>query len=681
MWVRNSLRRELTVIALVLASQLRANAGAQTSPPRARPGWTAQEWMSLKNADSPVISPDGSTVAYRLQEADWVRNTYVSQIWTVSTTTGEPRQITSGANSAWGAAWSPTGRRMAFLSSQAGGTQVYLVTPQGGVPVQLTSAANGVDGFRWSPDGRKIAFVAGEPVARPDSAKVGESRDFRVLGREGYNSSSLWVVGVPDEGSSPVAIAEKLTTSADFAVDDTFSWSPDSRRIAFVANDYTSAEAFWTYDVYVANLADKGIQKVVADRGPQFFPLWSPDGREIAFKTFVTGPRDDYYLYSIGYVATVSSEGGPVRLLTRDFDENLTPLAWGPDGIYFAARQRAYSHLFRVNPSTRVIDRVTQPATALKTAFSFTRDFRTLAFLGQDSARYQEVYVSRINGTGRPRRLTAMGDQLRGWTIGKRELINWISKDGTPIEGVLVKPADFDSNKRYPLIVIPHTGPLAADQLTVSRDFPYPADLYAMRGFIVLRPNYRGSIGYGARFRKALVRNQGLPQYEDLIAGVDYLIAQGVVDSTRVGAAGWSAAGYIVAFGSVWENRFRAVSMLETSSDWRLFYTLGEGGSVRPDYAQATPWDDPDYYRVTSPLSYVKRARTPTLIQHGDADRTAPIAGAHELYRALKDQGVPVRMVVFPGMGHVPNSLRQARAIIEQNLDWFEQWLLNRPSL
>ena len=664
------------LLAVALWSDLGAQ-GGPVAPPR--PGWTALEWMTLSIADWPAISPDGRTVAYRMQRPDWERKADDTQIWTVSTSTAERRRITSAQGPSWAAAWSPDGSRIAYLSSQDRGTQVYLVSLRGGEPLQLTSAPNGVDGFRWSPDGTRIAFVAGEPVPRPDSAGVAQSKDFRVVGREGYYSASLWIVPVPAPGARLAPAAERVTRAADFAVDDAFSWSPDSRSIALSASDFRSAEPFWTYDIYVVGVADKAVRSIVTDRGPQFFPLWSPDGREIAFKTFVRTPHDEYHVYSIGYVATVPAQGGPVRVLTGEFDENVTPIAWGPDGIYFEARQRAYSHLFRVRPATRTIERVSQPATALKTSFSFSRDFRQVAFLGQDSARFQEVYVSSIDGTERPRRLTAMGDQLRGWPVATREPIEWTSTDGTPIEGVLVKPADFDPRKKYPLLVVVHSGPLAADQLTVGRDFPYTADLYAMRGILVLRPNYRGSIAYGARFRAALVRNQGLPQYQDVITGVDHLIAQGFVDSTRVGAAGWSAGAYVVAFGSVWESRFRAVSVLEGVSDWRLFYTLGAGGGVRPDYSLTTPWEDPDYYRTTSPLSYVKRARTPTLIQHGDADATAPIASMFELHRALRDQGVPVRMVVFHGMGHVPNSLTQARAIMEQNLDWFEQWLLRTP--
>jgi dipeptidyl aminopeptidase/acylaminoacyl peptidase len=662
-------------LVLLLAVTLPSALGAQGNPP----GWTALEWMMLKSAEWPAISPDGGTVAYRVYESNWEQKATYAQLWTVSTSTGQRRQLTTGKGPSWAPAWSPDSRVIAYLSNQEKGTQVYLIPAGGGEPIQLTNASNGVDGFRWSPDGSRIAYVAGESVPRPDSADVAQSKEFRVLGREGYSSAALWIVAIPAQGVREPPAADRVTNAPDFTVDDAFSWSPDSRQIVFSAADYKSAESFWTYDVYAVNVADKAVRKVVADRGPQFFPLWSPDGREIGFKTFVKTPRADYHLYSIGYVATVPAAGGPTRVLTADFDENLTPIAWGPDGIYFEARQRAASHLFRVSPATGAITRVTEPETAIKSTFSFSRDFRQVAFLGQDSAQYQEVYSAPINGTARPRRLTNMGEQLRGWPVGTRELIRWNSTDGTPIEGVLVKPRDFDPKKKYPLLVVAHSGPLAADQPTVSRDFPYTADLYAMRGILVLRPNYRGSIAYGARFRAVLVRNQGLPQYQDLITGVDYLIDRGFVDSTRVGATGWSAGGYPVAFGSVWESRFRAVSMLESGYDFRVFYTLGAGGGIRPDYAQATPWDDPDYYRMTSAVTYVKRARTPTLIQHGDADQVAPILAAYEFHRALKDQGVPVRMVVFNGMGHVPNSLTQARAIMEQNLGWFEHWLLGKP--
>jgi dipeptidyl aminopeptidase/acylaminoacyl peptidase len=638
---------------------------------------TVKDRISLKSAGSPALSPDGASVVYHLQEADWAKNSYFSQLWIVSARGGTPRQLTSGDASAWSPAWSPDGGRVAFLRSSSGGPQVHLVAPGGGAAIQLTRASNGVEGFQWSPDGRRIAYTSSEAVER--RALTPEPPEFHIVGNDPSYGASLWVIPVPSTGDTARATAVRVTEGKAFSADDAFAWSPDSRRIAFAANQPDEPRPFWTYDLYVVDVASRAVKKLVADRGPQFFPLWSPDGRRIAFKTFVKGQRDQYHVYSIGYVATVPAEGGAVEVLTADFDENLTPLAWGPDGIYFYARQRTYSHLFRVDPGTRRIARVTEPATSLKTTFTFSRDFRRVAFLGQDDASFQEVYCAPIAETAHPTRLTELGKQLDDWVLGTRELLQWTSEDGTPIEGVLIKPAGFDPRRKHPLVVIPHTGPLEADQLTVTRDVPYPADAFAARGALVLRPNYRGSVGYGARFRSILRRNQGVPQYEDVLGGVDLLIERGWVDSTRVGLMGWSAGAYIAAISAVYDHRFRAVSMLETASDWRLFYTLGAGTGVSPDYfSGALPWDDPDYYRSVSALTYVSRARTPTLIQHGDQDRTAPIAGAHELYRGLKDAGAPVKMVIYPGMGHVPGTLRQLELVTQQNLDWFDYWLWGR---
>jgi dipeptidyl aminopeptidase/acylaminoacyl peptidase len=265
---------------------------------------------------------------------------------------------------------------------------------------------------------------------------------------------------------------------------------------------------------------------------------------------------------------------------------------------------------------------------------------------------------------------------VKGWKIGTREIIDWKSKDGTPIEGVLVKPADFDPAQKYPLIVIVHGGPVdGLDQAIVTRDLPYPAELFVAKGAIVLRPNYRGSPGYGRKFRELLVRNEGRGPAEDIVAGVDHLVARGYVDPDRVGAMGWSAGGSITAFMATHCDRFKAVTVGEGLADLQLFYTIGGATSVRPDYARATPWDDPEYYRSASALTYVKRAKTPTLIQHRESDPVAPFVGVQQLHKALKDQGVPVKMIVYTGTGHLPSGLKQLRFVVEHNLDWMARWL------
>lgn len=622
------------------------------------PSPTLDEWMSLKMVNAPRISPDGRSVAYLVQEADWEENTYKPEVWVASAETGESRPLAPGKGASWSPAWSPDSRRVAFLARRDGAVQIYVAPAGGGEAARLTQAAAGVDAFQWSPDGRHIAYTSGEVLARPE-----EPKEFHVVGNDPVATTCLWRIDAA--GGTP----ERLTDGKGFAVDD-FAWSPDSRRIAFHASQVGVPQAFYTHDIYVLALADRSVRKIVDRPGPVFFPVWSPDGREIAYRAY----EDEYHTWSSGYVAVVPAEGGASRLLTEAFDENPTPLAWSPRGIYFAGRERTYQHLYRVDPSTLAIERVSGPFESVFTGFSFSADFTRTAFAGADAKSWQEIYVSPLEPFA-PRKLTAMGDPLKRWKIATREIVAWTSQDGTPIEGVLVKPAGFDPAKRYPLIVVLHSGPLAVDQATITRDLQDPAELFAAKGALVLRPNYRGSIGYGARFRGLLAGNLGLPQYLDVIAGVDRLIADGIVDRDRVGVMGWSHGGYIAAFITAYSDRFRAVSVGQGVSDWRLFYTFGGGADAEPDYLGATPWDDPEAYRRASPLAWVKRAKTPTLIQHGDADGIAPIAGGYELRRALADQGVPVKMIVYRGAGHLPNGLRQTRAVMEHNLEWFGQWI------
>ena len=633
---------------------------------------TLDQWMSLKGTGNVSISPEGRSVVYGVRKADWEANAFADEIWIADIASGQNLQLTDAKGTNWNFNWSLDGKRFAFLSNRDGATQIYLASPPSKELVRITQVSNGVSDFRWSCDGRSIAFTTTEVFPRTGGE---ETPEFHIVGNDQAFSSSLWTIAMSADYTPTSAPPERLIDGVDFAVDD-ISWSPDSRRIAFSANQYRDPYSFWTYDIYVLSLGEKSVKKIVDRKGPDFFPVWSPDGKEIAFRTYTLTDKDEYYTHSAGYIATVPADGGPSRVLTQQFDENSTPLAWSGEGIYFSALQKTYQHLFRLNPSSRNIERVSQPYASVSSSFSFTRDYKRIAFTNQDAKHYDELYVSDLKPF-QPKRLTNFGDQLKGWKIGTREVIEWKSKDGTTIEGVLIKPADFDPSRKYPLVVIIHHGPINADQPTIGRDMPYPAELFVAKGAVVLRPNYRGSAGYGRKFRALLVRNLGIAQYEDIIAGVDQLIAQGIVDPSRVGAMGWSHGGYVAAFMATYSDRFKVVTVGQGVSDWRIFYTLGAGGSVKTDRSNPSPWDDPEYYRTVSPLTYIKKAKTPTLIQHREFDTTAPPAGAYELYRALKDQGVPTKLIIYKGAGHVPSGLKQFRAVAQHNYDWFRKWLWN----
>ena len=417
------------------------------------------------------------------------------------------------------------------------------------------------------------------------------------------------------------------------------------------------------------------MKKIVDTPGPDTSPQWSPDGSEIAYQT-ANGSKYDFYTNHL--IAVVPAEGGAPRVLTQKFDEDAGPLVWGPDGIYFAALQKTYAHLFVVNPKTGAFERVSADGAEIASQFSFTRDFKTCAFTGASDNTYPEIYVSATQPFA-PRALTTMGSQLKPFQTAVRERIQWNSTDGAKIEGILIKPADFDPAKKYPLLVVIHGGPTGVDRTSLSADRYYPVEIFAAKGALVLKPNYRGSAGYGEAFRSLNVRNLGVGDYADVISGVDYLIAKGWVDRDRVGAMGWSEGGYISAFITASSDRFRAVSVGAGISDWMTYYVSTDIHPFTRQYLKATPWDDPEIYRKTSPITYIKSAKTPTLIQQGGSDKRVPVSDSFELYQALRDVGVPVRMVIYPTFGHPINKPKQQRSVMEENLRWFDHYIWGDP--
>jgi dipeptidyl aminopeptidase/acylaminoacyl peptidase len=274
-----------------------------------------------------------------------------------------------------------------------------------------------------------------------------------------------------------------------------------------------------------------------------------------------------------------------------------------------------------------------------------------------------------------PKIMTEVGAQYKDFKLATREVVSWKSGDGSTIEGILIKPADYDASRKYPLMVVIHGGPTGVDTPLLSADRYYPVEKFAAKGALILKPNYRGSAGYGAKFRALNVRNLGVGDYADVISGVDSLIAKGLVDKDKVASMGWSEGGYISAFITCYSDRFKAVSVGAGISDWVTYYVNTDIHPFTRQYLKATPWDDPEIYKKTSPITYVNRAKTPTLIQQGDQDKRVPPPNSYELYQALKDRGVPVKLIFYKGFGHPINKPKQQRAVIEHNYEFFSKYI------
>ncbi|MBV9493274.1 MAG: S9 family peptidase [Acidobacteria bacterium] len=677
--------------AILLASSTVAFAAAPT----------IDQLLNVKNVSRPRISPDARFVAFEKTETDWKENAYVTHLWLADTQSGRTFQLTGGKKSTTDAQWSPDGRWLAFLTEREADAiappdektekektadakpdsrQIWIISPLGGEARMLTKHGAKIDSYRWSPDGKRLAFAAPVPESKAAKDRKEKYSDYEVY-EEDYEQNQLWLVDVAaSEDGARLAAATRLVNDPKITVSDV-EWSPDGSRVAFTGSANPMLAFGGTADLYTIEVAKPGTPtKIVALEGPDDHPHFSPDGSEVAFSTSLA---EKYFFYTNGHIASVklaavlakpATTRADVTDLTASFDEDTELLDWAPNGVLFRAQQKTRSHVFRIDPTTKAIARVTAPDDFFVGDVSFDRTFKNWAYSAADATHVTEIFTGRASAAAR--KLTDMTAQFAGMDLGSVELVSWKSKDGTPIEGVLHKPAKFDPSRKYPLLVVIHGGPTGVSRPVFNpANRTYPIEAFLAKGALVLEPNYRGSAGYGAKFRALNVRNLGVGDMWDVMSGVDAMIARGSVDPTKLGAMGWSQGGYISAFLATNTDRFKAISDGAGISDWTTYYVNTDITPFTRQYLQATPWDDPKVYALTSPITNIRNAKTPTLIQHGEKDKRVPPPNAFELYRGLRDVGVPSTLIVYAGFGHGINKPKSNRAVLQHNYDWFSHWV------
>lgn len=620
--------------------------------------------MAVKNVSDAQISPDGRWVAYVVSRTDMKENAVDSDLWLVSTEGGEPVRLTTSKKNDNQPRWSPDGRRIAFISAREERPQIFLISPTGGEAERLTESKSGVQSFRWSPDGRHIAYVAQQDMT-PDEEKKQKDRDDAIVVDKDFRFSRIWLIDVQTKK------ARELVKS-DYVANDP-QWSPDGKHIAYTIVPTPKADDGSFSDIWIIDVESGKQRKLVENEGPDTAPRWSPDGRQIAYLS----RGSQHGVIGQLRLKIVAAEGGAQRDVAPSFLYQPGAAVWSSDGrtIYFTATVGTTSQMFHVPAAG---GQVQQPhyIPGVMSAATFSRDGSRIAYTRGDTQHTPDVFVSSSPNYRPDVKLTNHNPQVSELALGKSEVIRWKSKDGTEIEGIVIYPVGYEAGKRYPTIALIHGGPAGVWTQSFPASWGNFGHVYAGKGWVVFYPNVRGSSGYGEKSLLSNVRDWGGGDYQDIQSGIDYLITKGIADPDRLAQAGWSYGGYMTAWTLTQTNRFKAVMVGAGLTNMFSMYSTNDLQRTLEAYFGAEPWNDLDVYNSRSAMTFIKRAKTPTLILHGEQDKRVPIGQAQELYMGLRKNNVPVELVFYPREPHGLQEPRHQLDKMRREYAWMSKHVL-----
>lgn len=663
----------------------------------------AQDLLTMRFVSQPQLSPNGTQVVFVSRWIDAEKNKYFSNLWLVPTTGGQPSRFTVGDYSDSSPRWSPDGRRIAFVSDRSDSAQVWLIPVDGGEAGQLTKLEEGSIGSpAWSPDGTKIAYTfrakphADRKAEREAREKENRSYPPRIIRRAGYREDGTGYDGGERWHLQTVnaETGDVNQLSSENYDDHSPAWSPDGKTIAFVSNRSEDADLTPGYqDLWLIPSDGGAVRRLTKQSGHMQCPVWSPDGAEIAY---IGHDRpDEIWGVSDPHLWVVSVESGEARDLTPGLDRPVGhhtlgdtsesevgagSLIWSADGarLFFLVSDRGSCHLYSVDRSGGELLQLTQGAIDV-CSFSVDRQTSQFALQVGSAAEPGDVYLlPTAGGNGSaPLRLTDLNRKWKaGLTLSAPEEIWFDTYDGKKIQGWIVKPPDFDPQRKYPLILEIHGGPHTQYGVAFFHEFQF----LAAQGYVVLYTNPRGSKGYGEAFTAAIRGNWGEPELNDLMAGVDYAIAQGYVDPGRLGATGGSYGGFMTNWAVSHTDRFKAaVTQRSVTNMMSMAGTCDVQLMGDRTYFPSEVWEDPTLYWKLSPLSYVQNINTPLLILHSEGDLRCPIEQGEQLFIALKRLKREVEFVRYPGEAshdlsrNGPPDLRLDR--LERILQWMDKHL------
>ena len=661
----------LWVLSSPAAFAQEAAATDETAAASAEDRWTPALSMRYLGVSGVAISPDGSRVAYVVREPlmEGEKSEYLSHIWVAASDGSRNAQFTRGESSASGPAFSPDGEWLAFTTARSGSNQIWVIPMGGGEARQVTDAKPGVGQFRWSPDGGTFAFVMRDPQTEEEEKATKEKRDV-ILVDQNFKFGHIYTVSF-DPASTETAEATRVT-EGDFHVTG-FDWSPDGAQFVFAHQaDPRINTGRLSGDIALVPATGGEVRQLVTGPGVESSPRWSPDGSLIAYGS--TGSQIEPVGLADLYVA--DPETGESRMLPETPNRSVFIAGWSADSdeVYLNEMLGTTRHVIAVPVDGGAIRQLTEGDGVVGSIAMATGAGR-LALTWETTDQPGEVYVTGMDDFA-PTRISAVNVDAPRPPMGRTELLAWEAPDGTPVEGLLTYPVDYEEGTRVPLILNVHGGPAGvfAQSFTGSPSI-YMIQYFAQEGMAVLRPNPRGSTGYGKEFRYANFMDWGYGDLSDLLAGVDEVIDMGVAHADSLLLMGWSYGGYMTSFAVTQTDRFRAASMGAGLPNLVSMVTTTDIGDYLVGHLGGEYFDDYETYEKHSAIYHIKNVTTPTQVIHGALDLRVPFTQGQEFYTSLVRMGVDTEFVVYPRTPHGPREPKFLMDVSERILVWFNKYL------
>ena len=632
---------------------------------------TVDDLFNFKQVSQPVFSPDGKWIAYVVTVRDKEKKSSNSDIWMTPSKGGSSLRLTSHEKGDSSPDWSPDGKYLAFLSSRKEKNQVWLFNTTGGEPWQLTQMNNGVSSFVWSPDSSKIAFIARDPEPKKEEEKEKkEEEEPEVIvvnrlqhkrDRAGYmddKHNHIWLISV--KGGEPKNLTDGPYDEANI------NFSPDGNEILFSSNRTSNPDANRNSDIWSIHTESGEIRKLTTDERGDSNPSWSRDGQYVAY---LGGANP---VYGTTFLWTVSARGEKPMNISAKVDRNVRnkPL-WSADDkfIYFILEDSGNTHLCRIPSKGGEIERLTAEGRTIRNLV-MSHDGEHFAFTMDDFLSPPELYITNSNSR-ELKKMTSLNEGLMAdLKLSVPENIHYKSFDGQEIEGWVMKPIDFQSGQKYPMIVRAHGGPNSQYSASFSHEF----QLLTAEGYVVIFTNPRGSSGYGEPFGKAIWADWGNRDLKDVMAGVDYVLKQGYADPERLGVYGWSYGGIMTNYAITRTNRFKAAISGASEADYYSCYGYDDLHRYWEEEL-GLPWENRDLYWKLSPIKDVKKVTTPTMFMCGQFDYRCPLPQTEQMYLSLKRLGLETEMIIYPGESHGIRRLTYQIDRLNREIKWFNKYL------